>query len=358
MNILILTQQGDMAGSTNSISYLCKGLSEKGHEVYLMCRKEALINRLLTNTKVQLVHLPFRKKIDLKLAKHIAQFCLEHHIDVVNAQSSKDRYLTIQARIFYGMKSKLFFTRRQHPEDIGGFIKTWFYSSFTDRIIVVSESLKSYFLKKGYNEKDLFVIQNGIPAFRFDLISQEKMKEIKNQYQLTNDDFIIGVISRKKNQDLVVKALSLLPIKVVVLLVGIQQGEYDDIISELAIKQRVIYTGDVAPEDVMNYHSLCNIHILPSSLEGLPQTLLESMGCGIPNIGTNVSGIKDVIRNGDNGLLFEDHNIEDLVHKIKLIMNNEQLSKQIAEKGKITARVDFSLENTIKNHEHFFASQL
>ena len=47
MNLLFLTYQGDMAGSTNSISFLTKGLADKGHQVYMGCRKESLLYKML-----------------------------------------------------------------------------------------------------------------------------------------------------------------------------------------------------------------------------------------------------------------------------------------------------------------------
>ncbi|NJL76440.1 MAG: glycosyltransferase family 4 protein [Saprospiraceae bacterium] len=48
MNILLLTYQGDLAGSTYSISFLAKGLSAKGHTVVVGCRKGVTFIRTLT----------------------------------------------------------------------------------------------------------------------------------------------------------------------------------------------------------------------------------------------------------------------------------------------------------------------
>ena len=50
MNILFLTYQGDIAGSTNSISYLAKGLASIGHNVYVGCRRESLLYSMLSDT--------------------------------------------------------------------------------------------------------------------------------------------------------------------------------------------------------------------------------------------------------------------------------------------------------------------
>ena len=71
MNILFLTYQGDIAGSTNSISYLAEGLAERGHNVYVGCRKEALLYSLLSDTKVKLIEMTFKSKMDFANMKHI-----------------------------------------------------------------------------------------------------------------------------------------------------------------------------------------------------------------------------------------------------------------------------------------------
>ncbi|HEX2956667.1 MAG TPA: hypothetical protein VHO70_07540, partial [Chitinispirillaceae bacterium] len=65
MNILILTYQGDMAGSTNSIAFLSRGLAERGHTVVVGCRKESLLFSMLQNTPVIVEPMVFHGRFDL-----------------------------------------------------------------------------------------------------------------------------------------------------------------------------------------------------------------------------------------------------------------------------------------------------
>ena len=95
MNILFLTYQGDVAGSTNSISYLAKGLAEKGHHVVMGCREDSVLFKMLQKTKVQCEPMTFRKKFDWQNIQHIKNIVKKHNIELINAQSSKDRYSSI-----------------------------------------------------------------------------------------------------------------------------------------------------------------------------------------------------------------------------------------------------------------------
>ena len=154
MNILFLTYQGDIAGSTNSISYLAKGLADKGHNIYVGCRKESLLYSMLQNTKVNLIEMTFKSKLDFQNMKHIREVVKKYKIEIINAQSSKDRYSSIFAKIFYKLPVKIVHTRRQTPKSSGIFIQNWFYNTFTDLIVAVSDEVKEELVKNGI-KKDI-----------------------------------------------------------------------------------------------------------------------------------------------------------------------------------------------------------
>ena len=116
MNILFLTYQGDIAGSTSSISYLAKGLAERGHNVYVGCRKESLLYEILSKTKVNLIEMKFKSKFDLKNMKHIKEIVNQYNIDIINAQSSKDRYNSIFSKCSFIMLRKVRISRSFLPK--------------------------------------------------------------------------------------------------------------------------------------------------------------------------------------------------------------------------------------------------
>ena len=93
MNILFLTYQGDIAGSTNSISYLAKGLAEKGHNVYVGCRKESLLYEILSNTKVNLIGMKFKRMLYYTFHENLEGSSQTSHTITIRPSSSCRHFL-------------------------------------------------------------------------------------------------------------------------------------------------------------------------------------------------------------------------------------------------------------------------
>ena len=99
-----------------------------------------------------------------------------------------------------------------------------------------------------------------------------------------------------------------------------------------------------------------DIFILSSHYEGMPYSLLEAMSMGIPAVGTDVIGIKDLIIHGETGFLVREGDQGELANAvIKLIENPETLSF-FSVNAKNRASKDFNFEEGIKNYESFYNS--
>ncbi|WP_017732389.1 glycosyltransferase family 4 protein [Nafulsella turpanensis] len=355
MNLLFLTYQGDMAGSTNSIAYLTQGLAERGHQVYIGCRKESLLYGMLENSRVHLIPMEFKGKLDRQNMRQIRDAVRRYNIQIINAQSSKDRYTSIFARWLYRLPVKIVHTRRQNPESIGGWLQNTFYVKGTDKIVVISDGLKNTFIKKGIPAEHLEVLYNGMHPMRFKLHQPERTELLRKNFKLAPSSQVIGFVGRKKNQEQLLEALAYLPEEVIVLFVGIEEKDLLPYLQKITPRQRIIFAGQVPPDDVINFYPLFNVNVLASTMDGFGLVLLEAMGMGVPVIGTDFPGINDVIQDGQSGLLFEDGNARDLAEKINRVLNDEALMIKLITNGKERALKTFSIENTIQAYEQFFS---
>ena len=91
MNILLITYQGYMAGSTNSIAYLASGLAERGHLVCVGLKRESLLWDKLEGTQVIRVPMQFNGRFSRTNVKEITEVIRRYDIEIINAQSSLDR---------------------------------------------------------------------------------------------------------------------------------------------------------------------------------------------------------------------------------------------------------------------------
>ena len=76
--------------------------------------------------------------------------------------------------------------------------------------------------------------------------------------------------------------------------------------------------------DMVKFWQGCDIAILPSHREGLPKALLEAAACGLPLLGSDVAGIREIISYGTNGLLFAKGNKMDIANKIIQMVSDQK----------------------------------
>lgn len=88
---------------------------------------------------------------------------------------------------------------------------------------------------------------------------------------------------------------------------------------ELGISQRVQFVGAVSQSRLAEYFAAARVMVLPSLSEGLPRVIVEAMMTGTPVIGTRVSGIPDIIRDGENSLLISPDDADDLLRALRQI---------------------------------------
>lgn len=356
MHILLLTYQGDMSGATNSIFYLAKGLSERGHTVVVGCRRESLLNRLLQDGAPRVIRkeMTFRGKTDLKNMIEIRDTVRQYNIQIINAQSTVDRYTAIFANWFFGLKCIVVHTRRQRPRSDGGWLQRWFIVKATKSVITVSNQLRQTLIKNGYPAGHVKAIFNGLPREHYEMYSQEKVYERRRELGIAEGDIVVGCISRMKKQEQLVEAIPFLPPDIKVLFVGIEPGRLDEIADQCGVKDRIIYAGKVLPAEVQNYYHLVTVNVLPTAMDGFGLTLLESMAAGVPVVATRVFGVIDVLDNEKNGLWYEYGDNRELAEKLMIALFDTQRRAQLIENGYKAAFETFSLDRTIDNYEQFF----
>ena len=113
---------------------------------------------------------------------------------------------------------------------------------------------------------------------------------------------------------------------------------------ELGVQDAVIFHGNV--DDVHEQIADAACFVLSSNVEGMPNALLEAMMMGLPCISTRCTGAKEVIRDGENGLLVEIGDEDGLVKALNRMIDDPALARRCAKNAVETAE-DFRVENVI-----------
>lgn len=356
MRILITSHQKGVAGSIYSIHYLAEGLIKKGHQVWVGGREASFLLQF-PGASARKVRFPFKGYLDFQSMRDLAAFAKSENIQIINAQSGRDRFISILSKILYGTKAKLVFTRRQRPRD-EPFLKRTLHSLYTEKIVVISTGLKKLFVKIGYSEKKLHVIFNGLPPGFDKRINLQKVEALKKKYKIKAGDVVMGCVSRLKEQHQIIKALKFLDPSIIVLFIGIERSQLEKVIEEEKPKQKLVFTSTREHDEVLHHYKLMDVNILASKMDGFGLVLVEAMAMGIPVIGSDFSGIADVIDDGRNGLLFENDNIADLSKKVLSILSDNHLKDLLIKEGLKTYTEKFTIQKTVDQYEALFQSLL
>ncbi len=115
---------------------------------------------------------------------------------------------------------------------------------------------------------------------------------------------------------------------------GGEKNKLELLIRENSLGQKVKLINAVFGKSKDELIGKCSVYAMPSLYEGVPITLLEAMMHGKPVVCTNLSGLRNVISDGINGLLVEPENPKMLGEKINLLLENKNLSEEIGRRNK------------------------
>jgi len=219
---------------------------------------------------------------------------------------------------------------------IAKFIEKIAYKN-ADKIILTSEKDKKFVVKKfKIKPEKIEVIPNYIDTDLFKPLNLPKEK---------NSLIFVGRLEEQKNLFNLIEAITTLPVKLVI----VGRGSLKEKLKSFAKEKnaKVEFKENVPNEKLPEELNKSEIFILPSFYEGCPKALLEAMSCGLPCIGTNVEGIKDIIQHKENGYLCEP-DTKSIRKAILEVLNNKNLQQKISQNARKTILEKFSLEKILE----------
>lgn len=219
--------------------------------------------------------------------------------------------------------------------------------SLADKVVVTTPELASDIAQR---IPDVTKRINVIPNY----VETERFTPLKNS-QCTYDVIYVGRISREKNLKALFEAIRSLSVRSLIIGDGeLRAGFQRQYISS---KDKITFLGNVPNRDLPLYLNQARLFILPSLYEGHPKTLLEAMACGMPVIGANSPGIREIITHGENGWLCETDE-ESIKNAISHLLANPELCKKLGENARKYALDTSSLDRIIKMEIDVYRSVL
>ena len=211
-----------------------------------------------------------------------------------------------------------------------------------DRMVVLGENWKPFIISVmgEKNKNKVVVLHNAVSV------------PDCNKYNFDSKNILFyGMLIQRKGIDDLLQAFASIvneiPEDIMLTLYGDDhdsEEKIQDKINRYKLQERVHYMGWLTKDNRADVFRNTIVNVLPSYNEGLPMTILESMGYGIPNISTSIAAIPEALVDGINGFLIKPGDIDKLAAKIKEIVCYKDIRGKMSYEAYEMAKNEFSFE--------------
>lgn len=233
---------------------------------------------------------------------------------------------------------------------------------FADKIIAISPAAKENIVETGGDPDKIIVMLNGIvPITPF---TDAEKTVARQKYGLANNDFVCAILARLtkvKGHEQIIQAAAMFQkidpaVKFLIVGMGEEETALREMVETLQLNNS-IFTGFI--DDVREILGMIDLQLNASyGTETSSLSLLEGMCLGIPAVASDFGGNPYLIQNGENGLLFERKNANDLFEKISKIRNDATLRAQMAESAVAIFNERFTVKHMATNIENVYREVL
>jgi glycosyltransferase involved in cell wall biosynthesis len=219
-----------------------------------------------------------------------------------------------------------------------------------DGFITISHEIDRELDSLNVDPQKRFFIPNGVDTSRYVPASEEHKQELRAELSLPPQAHIVvyaGRLVREKRVDYLLKIWDAIRAKYFdahLLILG--DGSEESRLKEMSAQLRqggVQFAGRV--DDAGSYFQAADIFVLPSSTEGLSNSMLEAMSCGLPVLATKVGGAPDVIEQNIHGCLIPPDDIDSLQWGLESLLADQSLRLSLGAAARKRILSDFSLDS-------------
>jgi glycosyltransferase involved in cell wall biosynthesis len=212
-----------------------------------------------------------------------------------------------------------------------------------DLYISLTEQMKKGLIELGIPDDKIRCLLNGIDV---GLFHPSKEKE-------GNMILFVGRISPDKGLHVLLDSLDYLKQSVQVVVIGPRGWNlkyFNDILCKIEKenkkgKHKIKYLGTKSQKYIVEWYQKASIFVLATlDYEALGIVNLEALACETPVIATNLGGVSEAVRDGENGILIEPNKAVKLANAIQYLLDNENIRKKFGKNGRKWITENFANE--------------
>ncbi|MBA4153362.1 glycosyltransferase [Flavobacterium sp.] len=226
--------------------------------------------------------------------------------------------------------------------------------------IGVSEDVTNSIQKNIFPIIPVQTVLNGVNTENFTRKGTTEQSVIRKQFGIPDDAFVVGTVSVFRFQKRLDLWLEILKTAVdkdasvygIIVGAGPLQAELEQKHKALGLEGKVFFAG--LQVEVRPYYEAMDSFMMCSSFEGLPIALLEAMSMECAILTTDAGGIKEVVRNNQEGMVVSVENWAELANKIELVKGDDEFLKKLQQSARIRVIDSFSMDNMVVTLESLY----
>ncbi len=339
MKIVQVMPEFGLAGAEIMCENLTYELTKMGHSVTVISMYDyhSSITTRLEKEGIDVRYLAKKPGLDLSMVRKIKKILKETNADVVHTHRYCAQY-AVPAAILAGVKHRVHTIHNIAQKENGRLarkLNRFFFKHCHVIPVALSELIRESIVKEYRIEKEkIHVVFNGIDLSR--CIPKDDYT-IKDVFKILH----IGRFSTQKNHIGLLKAFQLFHDKysdseLWLIGDGEKKNEIEQYVQDNNLENNVRFLG--LQENVYEYLHNADVFVLPSNYEGIPMTLIEAMGTGLPIVATNVGGIPDMLTNGVDALIVK--NDSSIINAaFEMFYNTQEKRQEYGKNAKLRAAI-------------------
>lgn len=333
MKVIQVIPKLDLAGAEIMCENLCIALKNKGVDVIIVSlyNCNTVISKRLQKQGINVVFLDKHPGIDLGLVKELYKIFKIEKPDIVHTHINALQYAAIAAVLSHVKVCvhTVHSVAEKEATPLRQKIYYILYNFFNIIPVALSNEVKKSIIKRyDLSEKEVPVVYNGI---NLNHCIPKMIYTVENELVFLH----IGRFADVKNHKMLINAFnrvrSVIPdVKLKLIGCGLNYDQVKLQVEQLNLGKNVEFLG--LQSDVFSFLHDADVFILPSVYEGMPMTLIEAMGTGIPIIASNVGAIPSMLNDMEDALLIDVS--EDAIVDAMIKMRNVALRKKLGVSAK------------------------
>lgn len=333
-------------------------LTRRGHRAIILCQPGSGLAKRAGKSGIPTAVVRMRANVDPVAINFVRGLVRKENVDIINTHSSHDSWIATMGAWFSGRKPVIIRTRHLAI----GIKKSLTYTLLPDKIVTVSEYVRSLFIEKGIKPDKVITIPSGIDIRKFDPAkSGNTFREEIGVNSSVPLIVMVAILRVRKGHYYFVHAAKKVveefpDARFLIVGDGPQRTNIEHYIKELGLKDNVLMLG--LREDIPRILASADLYVIPSLSEGMGQSTMEAMAMGVPVIASDVGGLPELVINDQTGILVPPKNIPALAKAIIGLLSDKGRSERLAAQAKQSVVRCYSIERTVEKTLNLYSELL